>query len=138
MIEEKLETPEKAVKPERAATIETVKKAVSRKTLGQLATHMITERGIIVNRIERMISMKIAVTEEAMEEKMLPDRTRETRAEMILEVMPEMTAMGGQEYVLLTLRKKVAFSSIHSRGEKSVIFKGGREIPHRLSTQTRS
>lgn len=98
--------PEKAVRPEIAGTTEMVKKAVSRKTLGQPVTRMITEKGITVNPTEKMISMKIEVTEEAMGEKMLPDLKPETRAEMTLEVIPEMIAMAGQEYVLLTLLKK--------------------------------
>lgn len=109
MIEEKLETPKKAVRPEIAGTTEMVKKTVIRKTLGQPVTHMTTEKEITVNPTERMISMKIEVTEEAMDEKMLPDLKHEVRAEMTPEVIPEMIAMAGQEYVLLTLLKKVAF-----------------------------
>lgn len=107
MIEEKLETPKKAVRPEIAGTTEMVKKTVIRKTLGQPVTHMTTEKEITVNPTERMISMKIEVTEEAMDEKMLPDLKHEVRAEMTPEVIPEMIAMAGQEYVLLTLLKKL-------------------------------
>lgn len=115
VIEEKLETPEMYETPEIVVTIEMGKKAVSRKTLGQPVTRMITEKGRKVNRTERMINMKTAVTEGVMGEKMLPELVQlkhVRRTELKREVMPEMIVMAAQEYVLLSLRKKVCFFSI--------------------------